>query len=137
MMRQPAPASGQTPRTRPYYIPATCPKCGAALILENVVREPTIEPADIWYDEWVCPRHQLLFVDQPADRRRSLAPVVDRAPGRAIARAQHGRVQASGAARRQTIGEEATMAFLNRMIRESEATTPAGDPGYPTPVSER
>lgn len=45
-------------RSTPFYIDPNCAKCGATLVLEDLLKNPDATADEIWFDEWMCPNHQ-------------------------------------------------------------------------------
>lgn len=67
MPKPPGSAADARPDGRPYYIPTTCPTCGMALVLVDLLRDPATPPEEVWHDEWMCPRCQDgIHLDVPA-----------------------------------------------------------------------
>lgn len=62
--RTPRRPSDPRPGGRPYYIAPTCDNCGAALVLNDVLRGTSAR--QVWHDEWTCPTcRDGIYLDWP------------------------------------------------------------------------
>jgi hypothetical protein len=62
----PKSAADPRPDGKPAFIDPNCPTCGAALVLHDSLRVPPTPVAEVWHDEWECPKcRDGLVLDQP------------------------------------------------------------------------
>lgn len=40
----------------PRHLDPNCPVCGEALVLADLLDDPSTDPEKIWNDEWACPK---------------------------------------------------------------------------------
>lgn len=58
---------------KPRHIDPNCPKCGASLILSDLLRNPDIPEKDIWADEFECPDcRDGIYLDWPKKKLNAL-----------------------------------------------------------------
>ena len=64
-----------TPRAKPFHIPAECPQCNTVLVLHDLIgAEDPVAVESIWYDEWACPKcNDGIYHDWPEEAVRELA----------------------------------------------------------------
>lgn len=57
LLKEQLPISPASPRpdNKPYYIKPNCPKCGALLVLADILENPDVKEEEIWHDEFMCP----------------------------------------------------------------------------------
>lgn len=63
----------ETPRAKPFHIPAECPQCNTVLVLHDLLHAES-PPESIWYDEWACPKcDDGIYHDWPEEAVREMA----------------------------------------------------------------
>ncbi|GAB6275063.1 MAG: hypothetical protein STSR0004_19280 [Peptococcaceae bacterium] len=79
LLKEQLPISPASPRpgNKPYYIKPNCPKCGALLVLADILENPDVEEEEIWHDEFMCPScRDGTYMDWPDSEWQEIEEVI-------------------------------------------------------------